>query len=78
MKGIAIVTKVFERCKIEICGISELRGKAKGHFMMDRYAVYFSRSEKRRENGIAFILAKGTKCVLGYNPVSNRIITICL
>lgn len=31
------------------------------------------------ENGITFILSKETsKWVLGYNPISDRIITICL
>ncbi len=57
-----------------------MRWSGKGHFTTDGgHTVYYSGSDKGGSKGVAFIADKITsKFVLGYNPVSDRIITIRL
>ena len=44
---------------------------------IDDHTIYYSRNEKGGSNGVAFITRNFiSKHVLGYNPVSDRIISI--
>ena len=75
-----ILTKEMDRCNIQICGLAEIRWIGKGHFSTDSgQTIYYSGSDRLKRAGVGFILSKqATKCVLGYNPVSNRVISIRL
>ena len=58
-------------------GISETKWKGIGQVKSDDYPVYFSGNDKIERKGVAFICTeKIKKCVLGFNPISDRIITI--
>ena len=73
-----IVTSEMDRLKISILGISETRWSGSGHFVSDDgHTVFYSGGERRGSRGVAFIVDKSTaKCVLGYNPISDRIMTL--
>ena len=48
-------------------------------FMSDDYEVYYCGQEPLRRNGVAFICTDEIRrCVMGFNPVSERIATIRL
>ena len=58
-------------------GISETKWKGIGQVKSDDYSVYFSGNDKIERKWVAFICTeKIKKCVLGFNPISDRIITI--
>ena len=69
-----ILTKELERNKVDLIGLAETRWTGKGHFTTDsKHVVYFSGKESRREYGVAFVANPHiAKCVLGYNPVNER------
>ncbi len=75
-----ILQKEMDRCNIPICGLAEVRWTGKGHFSVDRdHTIYYSGSDNKKMSGVGFILARDTaKCVLGYNPISDRLISIRL
>ncbi|XP_071963831.1 uncharacterized protein [Antedon mediterranea] len=75
-----ILQRELNRCKIPICGLSEDRWIGKGHFRTDDgCTVYFSGSDRLRRNGVGFIMSRqSAKSILGYNPISDRIISIRL
>ena len=75
-----ILQREMDRCNIPICGLSEVRWTGKGHFSLDDgHTVYYSGSDRLRRNGVGFILSRQTaKSVLGYNPISDRLISIRL
>ena len=50
-----------------------------GHFKSDNHDVYYCGQDAHRRNGVAFICTDGIRrCVMRFNPVSNRIATIRL
>ncbi|XP_072041109.1 craniofacial development protein 2-like [Amphiura filiformis] len=75
-----IIEREMGRCNIPICGLAEVRWTGKGHFSLDDgHNVYYSGTDRLKRNGVGFILSRETaKCVLGYNPISDRLITIRL
>ena len=75
-----LLIREFVRCKLQLLGISEIRWSGKGHFTTDDgQIIYFSGNEKGGSKGVAFIASPFiSKRVLGYNPVSDRIISIRL
>ena len=71
-----VVKREMTRCDIDILGVSELRWSGMGKFNSDNHTVYFC-GENNRKNGVGFICSKQTnKCILGFNPVNDRIISI--
>ena len=78
--NLELLIRETHRCKVELLGISEMRWSGKGHFTTtEDYVVYYSGNEKGGSNGVAFLASQHiSKHVLGYNPVSDRIITIRL
>ena len=72
----------MERTRVEILGISELlvkSGQKMGHFQSDGYKVFFCGQDHVRRNGVPIICDKDTsRCVMGYKPISDRIISIRL
>ena len=74
-----IVKREMERTRVEILGISELKWTEMDHFQSDEYKVFFCGQDHVRRNGVAIICDKDTsRCVMGYKPISDRIISIRL
>ena len=74
-----IMKREMEMTGVELMGISEMRWTGMGHFMSDDYEVYYCGQETLRRNGVAFICTDEIRrCVMGFNPVSDRIATIRL
>ena len=72
-----IITREMGRNGIDLMGISETKWKGIGQVKSDDYSVYFSGNDKIERKGVAFIFTeKIKKCVLGFNPISDRIIKI--
>ena len=72
-----VVKREMTRCDIDILGVSELKWNGMGHFNSTDHSVYFCGNEKGGRNGVAFICSREiSRCVLGYNPVSDRIMSI--
>ena len=48
-----------------------------GHFRSDEHALYYCGQDTLRRNGVVFICNnKLRRCVMGFNPVNDRIATI--
>ena len=77
---LTLLLREMHRCRVQLLGIAEMRLSGKGHFTSDDgCTVYYSGNDKGGSNGVAFIANSSiSKHVLGYNPVSDRIITIRL
>ncbi len=73
-----ILTRELDRTKVDLVGISEMRWTGKGHFTSPSdHVVYYSGKDTKKEHGVALVVnSELAKCVLGYNPVSERIITL--
>ena len=69
----------MERTGVHMMGVSEMKWTGMGHFKTDDYEVYYCGQDTRRRNGVAFICTDELKrCVLGFNTISDRVITIRL
>jgi len=67
------------RTNVKILGLSEVRWSGKGHFQSGDFKIFFSGQETTRAKGVAIICSNEiAQTVLGYNPVSDRIISIRL
>lgn len=67
-----------EVININIVGICETHWAGSGHFTSKNgNTIYFSGHQTDSVHGVAIIIPKRLQpCVLGYNPISSRIITI--
>ena len=69
--------KEMGRNGIDLIEISETKWKGIGQVKYDDYSVYVSGKDKIERKGVEFICTeKIKKCVLGFNPINDRIITI--
>lgn len=69
----------LERCNTVITGLSETHWKESGHRNLENHTIYFSGNELSSFAGVGIAIPKlWTESVLGYNPVSDRIITMKL
>ncbi len=76
-----IVTRRMEEQDIGVLGLSETWWLNQGRFTTDDgfSVVYSGKETGKREHGVGFILNKTTaKSFLGYNPVSDRVISLRL
>ena len=73
-----LISDEMKRTGIHILGICKHRWKGSGHFKSENDNIFiYSGGEVGGKNGVAFYLDKSTsKALLGYNPVSDRILTI--
>ena len=72
-----IVKKEIERVNIDLLGVSEVWWTGKGMFQSDPHTIYYSGHASQRRRGVGFVLSLSMgKHVLGFNPISDRIITI--
>ena len=68
----------MKRLNINILGLGETRWTNCGSFNSDKCAVLYSGGNKHKR-GVAFLLEENTaKCIIGYRPVSDRIIVLKL
>ena len=70
------VAKVMARVNIDILGISELKWTGMGECNSDDHYIYYCGQESLRRNGVALIVHKSPKSVLGCNLKNNRMISI--
>ncbi|KAL0860793.1 hypothetical protein ABMA27_009337 [Loxostege sticticalis] len=66
---LTILEREIDRVGVNICGLSEIHWKGSGHLLTDHHVVYFSGND---------ISSRTNNCVMGYEPVSDRIISINL
>jgi len=75
-----VVEHEMSRLNIRCLGLAETRWTGKGHFLPDTgCTVIYSGNDKLKAAGVAVLLDRGLgKSLLGYNPISERILTVCL
>ena len=61
---------------INILGISKLRWTGMGEFNSDDHYIYYCVQESLRRNGVAIIVNKSPKCILGCNLKNDRTISV--
>ena len=69
-----------EKNNINILGIAEHKWRGQGHFStIDDGKMIYSGKEKSGLSGVAIYLrGKLTSALMGYNPISDRILLVCL
>uniref|UniRef100_H3A0U1 Endonuclease/exonuclease/phosphatase domain-containing protein n=1 Tax=Latimeria chalumnae TaxID=7897 RepID=H3A0U1_LATCH len=75
-----IVTNELMEIIIKVLGVSKTRWNEQGLYTINEgFTVgYIGRPDGKRDNGIGLITKKETaKAMLGYNPVNDRILTVC-
>ncbi len=71
-----IVKREMTRTGIELLRVSKLRWVGRGHFKSEDHTVIYSGHETSKTTGVAVICGKEmAKAVIGYNPISDRILT---
>ena len=70
------VAKVMARVSIGILGISELKWTGMGEYNSDGHCIYYCGQESLRRNGVALIVHKSPKSVLGCNLKNNGMILV--
>ena len=72
-----VVKQDMARVNIDILGISELKWTGVGEFNSDDHYIYYCGQESLRRNGVALIVNKRIgNAVLGYNLISDRMISV--
>ena len=74
-----IVKREMKRIDVNLLGVSEMKWMGMGHFKSNNHEVYYCGQDAQRRNGVAFVCTEEVKiCVWGFNPVSDRVISIRL
>jgi len=70
----------MERLKVNVCGLSEVRWAGQGHFTtLEGHTIVYAGESNQGQRGVAVWLHKNiTGAIIGYEPVSSRIIKIRL
>ena len=72
-----VVKREMEKTDVDLLEISEMKWTGMGHFTSDEHATYYCGQDTFKRNGVAFICNnKLRRCVMGFNPVNDRISTI--
>ena len=75
--NLEVIKREMARTDVDLLGISEMKWTRMGHFTSDEYEIYYSGQETLKRNGVAFICNNEIRrCVLGFNPVYDRIATL--
>ena len=75
--NLEVVKREMARTRVDLLEISEMKWTGMGHFTSYEYEIYYSGQETLKRNGVAFICNNEIRrCVLGFNPVDDRIATI--
>ena len=65
------------RVNTNILGISELKSKGTGEFILDEHYIYYCGQESHRRNGVSLIVNKRVQnAVLGSNRKNDRMISV--
>ncbi|KAL0852131.1 hypothetical protein ABMA28_000368 [Loxostege sticticalis] len=76
---LTILEREIDRVGVNICGLREIHWKGSGNLLTDHHVVYFSGNDISSSNGVGFLIPiHQNNCVMGYEPVSDRIISIKL
>ena len=74
-----VVMAEMDGIGLELLGVSEMRWSSCGQVQIDNFMVLYAGHYKIRRNGVAFIMNRhATRCMLGYNAVSKRPISVHL
>ena len=60
------------RINFDILGISELKWTGMGKFNLDDYYIYYCGQESLRRNGVALMVNKSSKAVLGATSKTTK------
>ena len=71
-----VVKQEMAGVNVDILGISELKWTGKGEFNSDDHYIYYCVQESLRRNGVAIIVNKSPKCILGCNLKNDRTISV--
>ena len=58
-----VVKQEIERVKVDILGISELKGTGMDEFNSDDHYIYYCRQESLRRNRVAILVNKSLQCL---------------
>ena len=75
----SVVEREMERCGLAVMGIAEHWWLGQGRFSTAEGStiMYSGKESGRRSSGVAFMVNNDTsRAVLGYSPVSDRVITV--
>ena len=70
-----IVIHIVKGFGVNILGFRELKWTGLGEFNSDDHYVYYCGQESLRRNGVAIMVNKSPKCVLGCNLKNDRMIS---
>ena len=74
--NLAQLLREFDKYRLDILGISEVRWLNSGRIASDNKTVLYSGHEEKHEKGVGFVLSRrATNALIGWKPVSERIIT---
>ena len=76
---VEIAENEMKQLRVNFLRLSEVRWASKGHFdtKMEDNMIIYSGSETKRKAGVGMILHRQTVgSLMGYNPISNRILTV--
>ena len=75
--NLEVVKRKMEKTDMDLLGISEMKWKRMGYFTSDEHVLYYCGQYTLKCNGVVFICNnKLRRCVMGFNPVNDRIATI--
>ena len=69
---LGVVKQEMARLNIDILGNSELKWMEMGKFNSDDYYIYYCGQESLRRNGVAHIVNKSSKAVLGATSKTTK------
>ena len=69
---LGVVKQEMARLNIDILGNSELKWMEMGKFNSDDYYIYYCGQESLRRNGVALIVNKSSKAVLGATSKTTK------
>ena len=74
-----VVMAEIDRIGLELLGVSEMKWSGCGQVQIDNFTVLYAGHDKLRRNRVGFIMNRhASRCMLGYNAVSERLISVCL
>ena len=71
-----VVKQEMARVNIDILGISKLKLTGMGEFNSENHCIYYYGQESLRRNGVAIIVNKSLKSILGCNLKNDRMISV--
>ena len=74
-----VVMAKMDRLGLKLLGGSEMRWSGCGQVQIDNITILYTGHDKLGRNGVVFIMKRhASRCMLGYNAVSKRLISVHL